>query len=279
MPEIVNVEQAAAWDGPSGAAWVEREELQNRALQGHAERMFAAAAVGPADRVLDIGCGCGETTREAARLAVDGEALGVDLSAAMLARARERAAEEGLTNVGFQQADAQVYQFAPGSFDLAISRFGSMFFADPIAAFANIGQALTSGGRLALVVWQEFARNEWVMVARDALAIGREVPDPPAGVPGPFGLADPEHAHGILDAAGFRRIEIVGAHVPYRFGGTVDEAVTHAREIGFLRGLLEGIDADATARALDALRTVMVERHSDDGAVFDSSIWVITALR
>jgi SAM-dependent methyltransferase len=279
VPEIANAEQAAAWDGPSGAAWVEREELQNRALRAHTERLFAVADVGRGDRVLDVGCGCGETTREAARRTVDGEALGVDLSAAMLARARERAARASLTNVQFEQADAQVHAFVPESFDLTISRFGSMFFADPVAAFANIGRATVHGGRLALVVWQEFSRNEWVAETRDALAVGRDLPDPPSGVPGPFGLADPDQARGVLDAAGFDRIEIVGADAPFRFGATQEEAVAYAPEIGILRGVLEGLAPDDTARALDALRVTIAAHETDAGVVFDSRVWIITAFR
>src|SRR5690349_4685022 len=106
MPEIVNVEQAAAWDGPSGDAWVAREEFQNAALVAHTEAMFAAASVQPGDHVLDVGCGTGDTTRAAARRAADGDALGVDLSRAMLDRARERATAEGIANVAFEQADA-----------------------------------------------------------------------------------------------------------------------------------------------------------------------------
>src|SRR5262245_29446502 len=128
MPEMVNVEQAAAWDGPQGDGWVAREELQNAALAAHTERLCEVAAVPSTDRVLDVGCGTGDTTRECARRAVDGHALGVDLSRAMLERARERAAEAGIANVEFAQADAQVQPFAPDAHDLVLSRFGVMFF-------------------------------------------------------------------------------------------------------------------------------------------------------
>lgn len=279
MPEIVNVEMAEAWDGPSGAAWVEREVFQNRALAAHTERLFALGDIGHADRVLDIGCGCGETTREAARLADRGSALGVDLSAAMLARARERAAEAGLTNVEFEQADVQVHPFAAGAFDVAVSRFGSMFFADPVAAFTNLGSAMVSGGRLALVVWQAFGRNEWVRACRDALAVGRDLADPPSGVPGPFGLADPDRVRAVLDAAGFDRIEIIAAEVPFWFGETVPEAVAYVREVGVLRDLLDGLDAEDAARALDALRATVSAHETDDGIVFDSQVWMVSAVR
>jgi SAM-dependent methyltransferase len=279
VPEIVNVEQAAAWNGSDGEAWVEREERLNEALRPHTEGLFAAAGVGRDDRILDIGCGCGETTRECGRRAVDGEALGVDLSSGMLERARVHAAEEGLTNVRFDQGDAQVHPFPSGAFDLVVSRFGCMFFADPAAAFANIASAGARGGRLALVVWQELRRNEWLAATRDALAIGRDVPEPAPGTPGPFGLADPDRARAILEAAGFARVDIRGAEVPFRFGAGPEDAFTFALGIGVVRGLLDGLDPGETTRALDALRATIDEHDTGDGVVFDSRTWTVTAFR
>jgi len=279
VPEIVNLDQAAAWDGPSGEAWVAREEVQNRALRAHTERLLTAAAVRPGDHVLDVGCGTGETTRACARLAVDGDVLGVDLSTVMLARARAAAAAEALTNVEFQRADAQVHPFAPGRADLVISRFGVMFFADPGAAFTNIGRGMADHGRLVVVVWQDFARNEWMRVPWDALAMGRPLPTPPAGAAGPFGLADPEHVRSVLEAAGFRRVGFEDVAVPYDYGPDADAAAAFAREIGVMRPLLADLDDDATARALDALRDAMARRETRDGVLLDSRVWIVTAFR
>ena len=138
-------------------------------LRLHNELFRAAACVGSRDRVLDIGCGTGQSTREAALAAVAGSAVGVDLSAAMLERARQLSDEQGLANITFQQADAQVHRFPPTHFDLCISRFGTMFFADPVAAFTNIGRALRPAARLVLLVWQERDRNEWATVIRQTL--------------------------------------------------------------------------------------------------------------
>ena len=133
----------------------------------------------------------GHTTREAARAAVDGSALGVDLSAPMLERARRLSDDAGLRNVTYLQADAQTHPFPPAQFDLRISRFGTMFFADPVAAFANIGRALRPGARLVLLVWQDHDRNEWAAAIRDALNAGTAAPTPITNDPGPFSLADP----------------------------------------------------------------------------------------
>ncbi len=279
MPEIVNVEQAASWDGPSGEAWVAREAFQNAALAAHTERLFAAVAVQPTDHVLDVGCGTGETTRVAARLALDGDAHGVDLSTAMLARAREAAAADGLANVTFEQADAQVHPFAEARFDAVISRFGVMFFADPVAAFANLARATRPGGRLVVVTWQPIAGNEWVEIPRAALTLGRDLPPIPEDVPGPFGLADPDRLQRILGEAGWSSVQLDDVHAAYDYGAEPATAAQHASEIGVFRALIEGLDDSQTERAMDALTATMVEHTTSDGVHLDSKIWVASAVR
>src|SRR5215468_3514402 len=141
-----NAEQARAWDGDEGAYWAQNAERFDRAVAAYRERFLAAAGIGRADRVLDIGCGTGQTTRDAARAAADGAALGVDLSGQMIALARRLAARQGIANARFEQADAQIHPFPGHWFDAAISRTGTMFFADPTTAFANIARALRPAG-------------------------------------------------------------------------------------------------------------------------------------
>jgi SAM-dependent methyltransferase len=277
--QIVNVEQAAAWDGPQGDIWVAREEALNAALVAHTDVLFDAADVRASDRVLDVGCGTGHTTRECARRAVDGDALGVDLSSAMLERARERAAADGLRNVTFEQGDAQVHGFPDAGFDLVLSRFGVMFFADPGAAFANLARAAASGGRFMAIVWQAVERNPWVGLPRAALALGRELPPLPPDAPGPMGLANADRTRRILADAGWSDVELDDVVVPYRFGADVDSATTHAREVGMMRAVLEGLDDDETARAIDALHAVMAEHATPAGVVLDSRVWVVRAVR
>ena len=152
--------------------------------------------------MLDVGCGTGKPTLDLARLASPGHVLGVDLSRRMLGRARDRAEAEGLTNVEFLQADAQVHPFDEGAFDVAVSVFGAMFFNDPVAALSNVGRALRPGGRLAVLAWQALARNQWLVALRAALAVGRTLGAPPNGAPGPFALAEPDHVRWVLGAAG-----------------------------------------------------------------------------
>ncbi|MGC1754044.1 MAG: class I SAM-dependent methyltransferase, partial [Trebonia sp.] len=147
---IVNTAQAEAWNGYEGEHWAANDDRYDIVNSGFNEPLLDAAGIGETSRVLDVGCGNGKLTRLAASRAPHGQATGLDLSGPMLARARARAAEEGIGNVTFEQGDAQVYPLPPGGFDVAVSRFGVMFFGDPIAAFANIGRGLRAGGRLAI---------------------------------------------------------------------------------------------------------------------------------
>jgi ubiquinone/menaquinone biosynthesis C-methylase UbiE len=231
------------------------------------------------DQVLDVGCGTGQTTREAARTATEGSALGVDLSAPMIARAREVAQVEGLPNVTFERADAQVHRFPPKQFDLMISRFGTMFFDDPVAAFANIGRALRPAGRLVMLVWQSHERNEWDVAIHRSLegsggpmAVASEGPDP-------FSLADPRTVEGILDAAGFASVAFTDVHEPVYYGPDAAAALDWVRGFTSTNDLLKRLDPVAAERALGRLRETLAANASRDGIWFDSRAWIVTARR
>ncbi|WLW57126.1 class I SAM-dependent methyltransferase [Streptomyces sp. YU58] len=275
----VNAEARQAWEGRDGAYWADHDAAFDAAVSAHHQPFMTAAALGPADSVLDIGCGNGQTTRDAARRAPDGTALGVDLSSRMLARARQRAAEEGITNIDFLRADAQTHPFAPSAFDVAISRTGAMFFADPTAAFANIARALRPNGRIVLLVWQAPHANEWFTGLTRALAAGRDLPLPPPDVPGPFALADPRRVRRLLTAAGYAHLSVDGLAGPMLFGRDAEQAYDFVRGLGFVDGLLAGLDPHARADALDALRTDLAAHASDDGVRYASRMWLITARR
>lgn len=276
---IANVEMAEAWDGAEGRFWAEHQERFDSTIRRHHERLLAAAAFAPGEHVLDVGCGNGQTTRDAARAARQGAALGVDLSGPMLAKARRLAQEEGLTNVRFEQADAQVHPFPPGTYDLVMSRFGVMFFADPVAAFRNIAAALRPGGRLAVMVWQPMDRNEWILALRSAVAVGRDLPAPPPGAPGPFGLADPDHTGRILAGAGFADISFAGVEERFRVGADAEDAYRFTTGIGVVQALLADLDDNGRREALEALRATAVAHESPDGVVFGSAAWIVTATR
>lgn len=226
-------------------------------LRLHNELFRAAARVGSHDRVLDIGCGAGLSTREAARAAVAGSALGVDTSAPMLERARQVSDSEGLSNVTFQQADAQVHRFPRAHFDLCISRYGTMFFADPVAAFTNIGRALRPGARLVLLVWQERDRNEWATAFTAA-------PTTDA-----FSLANPTVTEGILTAAGFTDVSFTEVHEPVYYGPDSATAFDAVLRLWDLKDL----------PAAEHARTMLDAHTTDSGVYFDSRAWLVTAHR
>lgn len=274
LVDPANAAQLAAWDGTEGAYWAEHAEHFDRAVAGHDTPFQEAAAIRLTDRVLDVGCGSGQNTRDAARAARSGSALGVDLSTAMLGYARRRAEADGLTNCSFLQADAQIHPFEPASFDVAICRTSAMFFADHVAALANIGRALRPGGRLLLLTWQPLAGNEWLEKIAIALAAGRPPMIPPPGV-GPFALSDPGRIRSVLGDAGFDDVHIVGNEAPMWYGADAADAFKFIG--GLMSWMLEGLDADGRTAALDALRATTAAHETPAGVTFASATWITTA--
>ena len=275
--EIANVEMAAIWDGEGGDEWTEKADRYEATDRWLARRFEADVAIEPTDHVLDIGCGTGKSTRDAARRATSGSVLGVDLSSRMLDEARRRSAEEGLTNVEFLHADAQIHRFESSTYDLAISVFGAMFFADPVAAFANIGRGLRPDGRIGLLVWQRFEHNEWLTEIFDALAAGRNLPTPQAGSPGPFGLADPDALTEILHDAGFVDEVVTSLTEPVVLGADADDAWAFVSEMGFVRGLTDGLDDETKTHAMRNLRSRINAHETHDGVLFSSAAWLVRA--
>ena len=251
---FVNNEQAEFWS-QLAPTWLENEDRieQVGALPG--ELAMDRLGVAPGQRVVDLGCGSGRTTLElAARVGPSGNVVGVDISAEMLARGRERAA--GLGNVEFVHADVQVYDLGEARFDAAYSRFGVMFFADPVAAFANVRRALRPGGVLSFVCWQGVFDNEWMLVPGAAVAgvTGSLPPMPGPDEPGPFALADPGRVHAVLGAAGFGSVEVVphADQVVISEDG-ISEAVTASVQVGGVREALREADDQTRQRALAAI--------------------------
>lgn len=272
-----NVEMAAAWDGEEGDDWTEHAERYEASGRHLRPRLRLGALVTSTSRVLDIGCGTGRATLDAARAATEGLAVGVDLSSRMLAYARDRARAEGVTNAEFLQTDAQVHPFEPAAFDLAISSFGAMFFHDPVAAFANVHRALAGGGRLALLAWRPLEENGWLMTIRAALALGRTLPAPPVGAPGPFGLADPSRVREVLAAAGFSDVDVAPVDEPIYLGRDAGDAWIFVRGQGIVRGLTGGLDERSKQQAIDNLRQAVEEAATPEGVLLPSAAWLITA--
>jgi SAM-dependent methyltransferase len=244
-------------------------------LVRHNEVLLRACDIRSRDTILDIGCGSGHTTRQAARIAEVGNAFGVDISEAAIAGARRLARADGLQNVSFERADAESYRFAPAHFDIAISRFGTMFFTDPTAAFANIRQALRTNGRLVMMVWQAPERNEWDVALREALGAAHPTP---AG-PDPFSLADPPTVTGMLTTAGFTEVTFADVREPVYYGRDVDAALTWARSFTCISSVLAQLDSDMAERTIARLRETLAVHLGDDGVWFDSRAWLVTARR
>jgi SAM-dependent methyltransferase len=276
---IANGDMARAWDGPDGDDWTDHADRYEAAGRWIWARFEADVAVAPTDDVLDVGCGTGKSTLLTARRAAAGSVLGVDLSSRMLARARARAAAEGIPNVTFLQSDAQVEPFAPESRDLVISSYGAMFFADPTAAFANFGAALRPGGRLAVLTWRRFEENEWLQAIRGIAAHDRELPTPPTGMPGPFGLADRDDVMSVLATAGYRGVEVTPIDEPVFIGADADAAWEFVRTMGIVTGLTADLDDDSRAEVFTRLRALVDANTTPDGVLLGAASWLITATR
>lgn len=245
-------------------------------LRRHDALFRAAASVRPGDRVLDIGCGTGRTTRDAGRAAGDGDALGVDTSADRLEQAWRRTWAEGLRNVSYEQGDAQSHPFAPSRFDVCISRFGTMFFGDPAAAFRNIGRALRPGGRLVQLVWQEPGLNEWFTAPRRAIA-GSDPLVPTAEDLAPFSLADAATSQHLLTSADFVEIDLAAVHEPVYYGADADAARDAALRLRHVSDLLAR--SAARTQALERLLVLLKAHETRDGVQFQSRAWIITSRR
>lgn len=277
---MANAEQAKEWNTTEGEHWVAHQARYDRILGGYGERLLDAADIGEADVVLDIGCGCGDTTRNVARRAMAGSALGVDLSGPMLDRARTLAVEQGLDNASFERVDAQVHDFKCQQFTRAISRFGVMFFADPVAAFTNIGGALQPGSRVAFTCWRDVTENEYLMVPAAAALEFVELPDwGDESQPGPFSLAAKDRIRSVLHDAGLTKVVVEPLDLPLHLGTDVPDTVAFILYTGLAKELLGSADDDSVDKATAAITDVLKTFETPDGVVLGSGAWLVTATR
>jgi SAM-dependent methyltransferase len=279
---IANTAQAEHWNtGEAVAHWVDNQARYDRMNAPFAAMILDAAGLRPGENVLDVGCGCGGTTLAAARLIAPGQAVGLDLSGPMLARARADAGAAGLGNAVFRQGDAQVHPLESARFGTVLSRFGVMFFADPVAAFANIRSATRPAGRLVFVCWQPLAANQWLLVPGAALA--EHVPPADFGSgdgPGMFAFADPDRIRQILAAAGWRDVEITSEHASILVGGggSIDDAVEFLRTGSMGRTMLAGADASTADRAIASVRAALTPYADADGVHLGAAVWLVQAV-
>jgi SAM-dependent methyltransferase len=275
---VTDADKASAREAPAAGHQVSRVDYDAE-LRMHNEILRRTYGIRPHDHILDIGCGAGQTTRDAARLAVAGSVLGVDVSAPMIERARHLTEAAGLHNVTFEHADAEIHRFPVEYFDVAISRFGTMFFANPVAAFTNIGRAIRPNGRLMMMVWQNHHRNEWSVSIQRALGGSADVPAARPRGPDPFSLADPTTTDRLLETAGFGDAAFTGVHEPVYYGPDVAAALEWVRGFSGVNDVLQRLDPVSTARAGEQLRKTLAAHARRDGVWFDSRAWIVTARR
>jgi SAM-dependent methyltransferase len=274
-----NREQLEHWNGPGGQRWVSEQDRLDRVLAPLSAAVLAAAAPQPGERVIDVGCGCGASTIELAeRVGASGHVLGVDISAPMLARARQRLQTRSW--VQLEQADAASYGFA-GNANLLFSRFGVMFFGEPELAFANLRRALAPGGRLCVVCWRTFDENPWLALpARAAESVLGASSPPPAGAPGPFSLASSKHTRALLERAGFSSVALSPLDLTLELSTTgLDDAVAFVEQTGPLSRMLLQIadDQDKVARVMAAVRAMLAAHMTGQRLALTSAAWILSA--
>ena len=274
-----NADQIAYWNGAGGQRWADRQAVQDILLQPLADILIDRAKVKTGMRILDVGCGSGATSFAFAQATgASGHVMGIDISAPMLARARESTPPGA--PVEFVLADATVYPFTPNSFDLLASRFGVMFFADPVLSFANMRKAMRQSGRLVFICWREPRENPFFMTPLQA--VYRHVPKmPPVGPedPGPFSFASQERVKRVLAAAGFSEIamEARDLKLDIAIGQGLDAAVQSAAQLGPAARALNDQPPDIVAAATQSIREALTPHLTGEGVPLDAAIWIVTA--
>jgi SAM-dependent methyltransferase len=278
-----NAEAIHAWDGPLFDRFVRFREILTTGLAAHGEEALRLVPPKSGQRVLDIGCGFGDTTQRIAGLVGrTGEAVGVDAAANFIEAASSEAAEAGVTNARFLVADVQLTQFED-RFDLAFSRFGTMFFVSPVAALRNVREALVPGGRLVMVVWRRRVDNDWLYRAQtivEGIVSRPEEYDEPTCGPGPFSMADADTTTEILVRAGYSEIALRRCDIPILIGRDVEEAINLVMALGPAGELLR-LAGDRAAHlhgeVHDALREGLADFVCEDGLRAPASTWIVTA--
>jgi len=283
MTDQPNAEMAEFWNGKGGKSWVTQEARLECSLRPFGQQAMAAGAIKAGQQILDIGFGCGDSTIElAGKVGSEGQVHGVDISVAMVDAAEKKATQMDIANVSFECADAQTKAFPGDGYDLVFSRFGVMFFDDPIGAFKNIYSALKPGGRLAFICWAPRDQNAWVGLPLQVVAKHLTLPAPPGlDEPGPFSLSEEARVSGILGAAGFSNIAVEPFQTPFVLGGDVDEALSFLMQLAPSGSAINNAEADDETRARIAvdMAELLNSHDSDKGVTMGAAALLVTATK
>lgn len=283
MTGSANEEQASYWNGARGESWVQRADQFDAQLEAYRDRAVSGADLHPGDVVLDIGCGAGATTFRAAELVgAEGRCHGVDISEPMIALATHRGEHMALDNVEFTVGDAQTMSAPATPASAVISRFGVMFFDDPVAAFTNIGRMAAPGARLSFVCWAPIEHNVWMLGPAIAVADLVEPPAPlPPDAPGPFAFSDSDRVRSILESAGWNDIafEDIDDRIYIGGPGTVEDAVAFSMISGPMATSLSTLAPEVTDRVRERLLEAFSPHHDGTGVLFDARARLVRAVR
>ena len=278
--EDKNIKQKQFWSGAGGDVWVDKQREMDIMLNPLGERVIQGLDLKEETKILDIGCGCGATTLEIAKIVNQGEIIGVDISEPMLERATQTASDMALTNISYQVKDVQVDEMPNNYFDIAFSRFGVMFFEDPFEAFNNINHSLKDDGQLSFVCWQHASLNPWQSLSIQVIKEFLDLPAPPPKSPGPFAFEDKSYIEEILNASGFRDIEIKDNQedIVMFSGKSIREACEDYLTINpVVTEMLKNSPSELREEILEALIGKFSDYHKDDGLLFPSATWIVTA--
>jgi len=281
-PTGPNAEQIHYWNEVSGPKWVALQEFVDAQIAPLGRAAMDRAELRAGEHILDVGCGCGATSLElAGRVGAAGRVTGIDISAIMLERAKEDARRHGVSHVAFENADAQTHAFPDASYDVVFSRFGVMFFADPVAAFANLRRAARPEGRLSFICWQSLPQNPWMLVPLMAAAQHLVLPPPPPpGAAGPFAFADAARLQGILAAAGWSAIDIDSHEQELAVGGDLelDHVVRILLQMGPTGAVLRDADPEILSIVTASVRTALEPYYvKGQGLRMPGAAWVVRA--
>jgi ubiquinone/menaquinone biosynthesis C-methylase UbiE len=281
MNDLSNSDMRKFWNGDGGLNWMRFQSRLEKSLTGFGEQAISSAKIARDERVLDVGCGWADTSFELAqRVGPNGYVRGIDISKLILKQARNRIDSFGLDNIQFDCVDAESHRFDSMKFDVIFSRFGVMFFNDPVAAFRNLIGALKPGGRIVFICWQSVKDNQWVNLPQEIVAkhvAGLEPVNPEA--PGGFAFGDANRVLSILQEAGFVDIRVKPYDTKFNVGENLDEAITFLSHLGPASAVIEAPDLDSVIKnhIIADLRNELVLNQSSNGIELDSATWIFTA--